>query len=725
MLFGYTLNYFASRYGVAYQFLYPEYRGENNPLAFALVGFALGGFVLAFNLYTYILHGFRFPFIATLNRPFQKFSVNNFVIPLLFVVTYIFASGKFQRSEELLSYGDIAFNLLGFVAGMFIFLILSIVYFRSTNKNIRSYSDQDSEKSAEKRRKSEEEDPVKTKLHRSKTWHRRRQSEHSWRVETYMVSFFRVGLARSAKHYRLEVLRKVFNQNHINASLFELALIVSFIVIGSFGESDLFVLPSAASVLLLSTMMLMFVSVLHTWIRGWTLTVFLLIFLAINYSEPRLGLFNLENQAYGMDYSGERVEYNPDVIRLLNENDSIVRSDFEHTLGILNNWRRKNQNDAVSQRKKPKMVIINTSGGGSRSAVWTMASLLNADSLLDGQLLQHTAFISGSSGGMIGAAYIRELYLREQKGEIPSRYDPKYVDNMAKDLLNPVIFSIATNDFFIRYQKVEAGGFSYTKDRAWAFEKQLHRNTDGFLDKTLGSYALAEQSALIPMMVMAPTIVNDGRRLLVSSQPCAYLAENKPVARVHYEALGEDVEFRRLFGEQQANQVRFSSALRMNATFPYVMPIVSLPSNPPVEVMDAGLRDNFGTKTTLQFLYTFRNWINTNTSGVVIIQIRDVDREAEPNSFRRNLWSRMTAPLGSVYGNFTRMQDYNNDQMIRYLTAWFENSIDIVTFQLEREEGAQVSLSWHLTTKEKEVIKSAVKSQEHIEALDRLKDLLD
>lgn len=723
LLFGYTLNYFAARYGVAFQFLYPEYMGETGPVSFALVGFALGGFILSFNLYTYILHGFRFPFIATLNRPFLKFSINNFVLPFAFVLTYIVESIRFQSEQELLESMPILMNISGFFVGMAFFLLLSLIYFRFTNKNVLNYKDEpeggtDTNEPAPN-------EMVKTNLHRRPKFEKEGASKRDWRVETYMIAPFKIGLARSSKHYRRELLEKVFSQNHFNATLFELIVIVSFIVIGSFRENPLFVLPAAASALLFFTIMLMLVSILYTWIRGWTLFFFIFIFFAINYSEPRLGILKLDNHAYGLKYSGDKATYSTDVIRELNSDPKTVRTDFLNTIGILDKWRLKNQSAAVRRGKKPKLVIINTSGGGSRSAVWTMSSLSYADSVLDGKLLKQTAFISGSSGGMIGAAYLREIYLRHQMGELEDMYDHQFRNNMAKDLLNPVIFSIATNDFFIRYQSITDGDEVYTKDRAWAFEKQLNANLGGFIDRRLGDYREPEQKALIPMMVMAPTILNDGRRLIVSPNGASYLTSSIGDSQLDHEILGEDVEYLRLFAEQNPLNLQFTSALRMNATFPYVMPIVSLPSVPPVEVMDAGLRDNFGTKTTLQFLFTFRNWINTNTSGVVILQVRDVVRDPERPTLRRNIASRMVAPLGSVYGNFTRMQDYNNDQMMRYLSAWFENDIDIINFQLKPEETGSVSLSWHLTKREKRAIQGNLEKPEYLESVERLKKLLD
>jgi len=72
LLFGFTTGVLASKFGVPQQFLIPEYRGASGILSFYIVGFALGGFITAFNLYSYIMHGYRFPFIATLNRSLSK-----------------------------------------------------------------------------------------------------------------------------------------------------------------------------------------------------------------------------------------------------------------------------------------------------------------------------------------------------------------------------------------------------------------------------------------------------------------------------------------------------------------------------------------------------------------------------------------------------------------------------------------------------------------------------
>ena len=82
---------------------------------------------------------------------------------------------------------------------------------------------------------------------------------------------------------------------------------------------------------------------------------------------------------------------------------------------------------AEDKKEKPKLILINTSGGGIRSMSWTFNILSHVDSLLGGELMEHTALITGSSGGLIGASYYRELYLQEQQGKIDNRFDDKYL----------------------------------------------------------------------------------------------------------------------------------------------------------------------------------------------------------------------------------------------------------------------------------------------------------
>lgn len=702
LLFGFTSGILASKFGVPYQFLVPEYRGASGLIAFGIVGFALGGFITAFNLYSYIMHGYRFPFIATLSRPFHKFSLNNFILPGIFIASYAFSSAHFQITKEFFAPAKVALNILSFILGIIAFQGFSYLYFHFTNKDATAFG-------KGKKRFVEESSPVESPLHYKLKWIRLRSRFAKWHVETYMSSAVKMSLARESQHYDKEILEKVFSQNHINAARFEIVLVISFLLIGNLREIEYFVIPAAASAMLFFTMILMLLSALHSWIKGWTLTIFVAIFIGLNYFYTDLKWISVESRAIGLNYEKEKIPYRPQ--DLIAPAEAIER-DKSATIEILNAWKKQ------TGEEKPKLIIIDCSGGGSRSAFWTMRSLMHADNGTFGKLMKHTVMMTGASGGMFGAAYFRELVLRNKQEGLNMR-DTIYAEKLAKDLLNPVILSLTTNDWFFRFQKQDYKGFRYTKDRATAFERQFNLNTGDLMNKRLADYREPERQALIPMMVLSPTIVNDGRRLLISAQPMSYLTSKETIG-----GLPEDIEFGRMFVNHGADDLQWITALRMNATFPYIFPMTTLPTVPEMEIMDAGLRDNFGMKTTAEFLHTFESWIEENTSGVIIVQVRDLPKFMDLGDPETSLFAKFTAPLGSVYGNVTKSQDYNNDQMLEYLRSGFDTPIDYITFELHQTKETQISLSWHLTQSEKEHIRQATNDHYYQFELARLNQLL-
>src|ERR1017187_2550094 len=98
ILFGFITKSIALRYGIPFLFLSPEYFDHVNFLSYFIVGFAIGGFIMAFNISSYIMNSYRFPFIATLYNPFLKYCINNSVIPLVFIATYLINIFNFQLS---------------------------------------------------------------------------------------------------------------------------------------------------------------------------------------------------------------------------------------------------------------------------------------------------------------------------------------------------------------------------------------------------------------------------------------------------------------------------------------------------------------------------------------------------------------------------------------------------------------------------------------------------
>ena len=192
----------------------------------------------------------------------------------------------------------------------------------------------------------------------------------------------------------------------------------------------------------------------------------------------------------------------------------------------------------------------------------------------------------------------------------------------------------------------------------------------------------------------------------------------------------------RFFESCDASRLGIASALRMNATFPYITPNVDMPTVPSIEVMDGGLSDNFGVSDALRFIHTFKPWIEQETDGIVMVCIRDTPKERPFRKKNNDSWfSRMMNPVGSVYANWARNQDNNNDMQEEYLKHSLQVPLDVVTFQYlaanELDDNAdesktenRASLSWHLTTFEKQSIESAILNSQNTEALNKLKTLI-
>ena len=348
-----------------------------------------------------------------------------------------------------------------------------------------------------------------------------------------------------------------------------------------------------------------------------------------------------------------------------------------------------------------------------------MMSLNEANDISKNELWKNAVLISGSSGGVVGAAYLREyLYRKNRKDSVPTF--EVIINDISRDKLNPVAAKAVLNDIFLRFKTFEYAGHSYRNDRSRAFEDKLNNDTRGWMNRTLSDYAQLEFEAKIPLMLMAPTVSNDGRKLIISSQGVSYLAHNTA-----HDQINENIEFSRFFSEQGARDLSFLSALRMNATFPYVFPATKLPSEPTIEILDAGIRDNYGFSNTLKFMYSFRNWLVDNTQKIVIIQIRDQQKFRDLKASKtRSLWESLTQPFGTFYTTIIDVQDYAMEDQVRQAYEWYDGEIEVVEFILDRSETNPISLSWHLTQKEKDRIQSSLDSKTNAQAFIRLNEIL-
>jgi len=704
----------ANLYGVKFLFLSPEYMGKVGFKSFFLLGAAFGGFFMTWNLTTYLLDAHHFPFLASMKRPFTKFILNNFIVPLTFLSFYFTYTIWFQRYFEYWSSTTILANCVAFLLGFILLLMLSSAYFRFTNKDIFNFS-----KSVKGKN-----NPTMVTVapnRRIDRINRIKRGDVRWRVDTYLTEKLRFRIVRSVQHYDYNLLLSVFKQNHLNALVVQLFSLVALIIMGYLIDYPFFRIPAGASIFIMFSIVIALSGAITYWFDRWRITVFVVLLVGINFLT-KFENFNHKNKAYGMDYETTPANYSYGVLSDICSPKN-VSEDKRNTIQALNNWKNKFPNE-----EKPKMVVVCVSGGGLRAAAWSMQVLQQSDKMLGGKLLSHTALITGASGGMLGTSYLRELYLKKQQGEEIDIYDQKYIDNISKDLLNSIGFTIVTNDLFLPWTNFEVDGKSYRKDRGYIMEKQLNENVDHVFSKRIKDYKEMELEGKIPMTFITPSIVNDGRRMIISPHGVSYMTI-PPIGVERPNSVEIDaVDFGRVFEKQDAQNMRFSTALRMNATYPYILPNIYMPSKPVIEVMDAGFRDNYGINSATRFIHVFKDWITENTSGVVLLQISSqVKVEEIVAKDDQGAIESMLNPLGIV-GQILTLQDYEQDTNLGFIFDLLgRDKFDVIRYIYypNDDNKERASISFHLTSKEKDDVLESYYLQKNDEKMKRLKKALE
>src|SRR5437773_8713821 len=106
ILFSVVNGSFMKNFGADSLYLAPEYLGNVNPFAAAIVGIAIGMFIMSWNITTFILFSKHFRFLAATTNPFLRYCINNAIIPVLFMLFYFFSAFEFERYKELVSMQD-------------------------------------------------------------------------------------------------------------------------------------------------------------------------------------------------------------------------------------------------------------------------------------------------------------------------------------------------------------------------------------------------------------------------------------------------------------------------------------------------------------------------------------------------------------------------------------------------------------------------------------------
>jgi hypothetical protein len=403
---------------------------------------------------------------------------------------------------------------------------------------------------------------------------------------------------------------------------------------------------------------------------------------------------------------------------------------------------------------KPPLAFVCVSGGGSRAAAWTMKTLLEIeDAFRDpGSLSQNgdtktklntpvsfpyrVRLVTGASGGMIaGAYYVASLAEPGTAGEIRRNAEltsSQLFDGVCQDFLTPVVHTFVTRDLPSWLLPFHLG-----RDRGCSMEMEWQTTMHGQLDQTFADLLQGERAGWRPSLIFSPMLVEDARQLFISNLDLAHVVRN--MARILGEpdnlntlnpqdANGdrllsrEGIEFFKLF-PNSTKEFRVATAARMSASFPYVLPAVALPTNPPRRVVDAGYYDNYGVGIAASWLFDEFNlqWVREHTSGVVIIQIRDgasgeerrreVVSDGFPSDPAAGLHGVTSPPTGLYNSRFTG-NEFRNDNLIHLLNRFFRSrgfpKDFLTTVSFELAMGDDIALNFALTEGERATIEAAV-----------------
>jgi hypothetical protein len=693
-------------FGADALFFVPEYLGNVNALSAATVGIAMGVFFMSWNITTFILHTRRFKFLATASKPFLKYCINNSVLPLVFLIFYLVKSIQFNIYKELLSPGEEVALVLGFLGGFFLLIALSFALFFGADRTILRtitpvISNPDSFKSTY--------DPLK----------KQQADGFGMKVGYYFSTRLKLRKARPVTHYNQDFLDTIFKRHHF-AGIVGVILAFIFLVLGGFFlDMKFFQAPAAASILVFFALMVAVIGALTYFLQSWNV-LFIIALTAVLNILYQQDIIDPRNKAYGINYNNieQRPEYSRESLQQLCTPE-IIAEDKKNMLKVLNNWKSNQANE------KPVMIFINVSGGGLRSATFVMNILQQLDSITRGRLMQQTFLISGASGGMLSAAYYRELYNNKRKGAPINLHQLTYTNNISEDLLNPVFSSMISRDIFSPAQKFSVGPYRYIKDRGYAFEEKLNENSGGVFNKQLKDYIADEKAANIPMMIFNSVVTSDGRKMMIGTQPLSFMM--KPVTFEKDSSFSPDaIDFAALFSKQDAMNLRILTAMRMNATFPYVLPNVWLPTNPIVDVMDAGLRDNSGQETTIRFINNFKDWIEQNTGGVIVLQIRDRLQDNWQYPLETGtVTDLLVKPATMLQHNWFKMQDYVQNESFSFLSDAARYNLHRLAFvYVPKKEELGAALSLHLTAAEKKDVIASFNTEYNQSVLKELTGLM-
>jgi hypothetical protein len=385
---------------------------------------------------------------------------------------------------------------------------------------------------------------------------------------------------------------------------------------------------------------------------------------------------------------------------------------------------------------RPKLVVLTVAGGAYRSGFWAatvldeMARRAAPGGPLEG-FLDHIRVITGASGGLVGAGYYVAMCA---DGSPPDGRQVCTVDRLAtdtgRDSLTPVVRQFVSRDLPLTFWPGALFPEGYQReDRGTVLDRQWP-----LLGRSVSSLTGLEAAGTVPSLIISPMVVETGRRMLISNLDLLHLTVTRP--ELGAESPRSAVEFFKLFPEAR-DTFSLQTAVRTSATFPYASPAVSLPTEPPRRLVDAGYYDNYGVNLAAAWAYHHREWVLENTSGLALIELHAyatleakrnglvIGRPADNAAARffaklRQSVQGLTSPVEAAISARDWSMSFRNDEQVGTLHDYLNGRSPGMFRSFAFENPTEFAMNWFLSRDDIDLMRDRVAAGENGREFDRL-----
>jgi len=378
---------------------------------------------------------------------------------------------------------------------------------------------------------------------------------------------------------------------------------------------------------------------------------------------------------------------------------------FELNLNEANKYDPKDFKKAIEKRleyqeeeKEKTLVVVCASGGGIQSAGWTVQVLTGLQDMLGNSFTKSIGFISSVSGGSVGTMYYLDRFA--DKGYPESKEFENIFKSATEDSLDAVGWGLAYPDLW------RIIGLPFLAPKMCDRGKVIETDWQGELKNPNSKQFLSTWSeqilnGKIPIPIFNATLVEDGRRFLISPMTFCKPSSNK------------SVDFNTLYAGYDIDVV---TAARLSATFSYVSPISRYVGENPkgnYHIADGGYFDNSGMVTMVEWL---NEWLDPqkglNIKRVLLLQINAFPESTPSKSKIEGGWFQaIIGPLLTLFSVRDTTQLSRVSTEVELLQQRWKNQVKIaycpIFFPKNGKNGEnKPPLSWQLTEKQKQNIKN-------------------